>query len=184
MRCQTSCTNVFGVLRSQEHVVHRKPRFASVLLTLGFVVGASPAFSRDFGLPSGYIVTLNEDGLSSVSYGATQVAAGNVQMLDGTWFYEPFASRNYAPSIISKSVSYVSNGANVTHSYSGVLKGVATYSYTITGDDILVSVVVTNESSNPATIVAFRSPRFLFADGVAATASSNQLGYDQSHTQN
>ena len=134
-------------------------------MTLALIVGASTAtFSKDFRLPSGYVVTLDEDGLSSVSFGGKQVATGNVQLLDGTWFYEPWVTRSYTPAVTSKSVSYLSNGANVTHSYSGVLKALAIYSYTITGDDILVSVRVTNQSSNPATIVAFRSPRFLFAD--------------------
>ena len=155
-----------------------------LVLTLALVFGASTAtFSKDFRLPSGYIVTLDEDGLSSVSFGGKQVATGNVQLLDGTWFYEPWVTRSYTPTVTSKSVSYLSNGANVTHSYSGVLKAQAIYSYTITGDDILVSVRVTNQSSDPSTIVAFRSPRFLFADWGAATASSNQLGYDRSHTQ-
>ena len=153
------------------------------LVTLALVVGASTAtYSKDFRLPSGYVVTLDEDGVSSVSFGGKQVATGNVQLLDGTWFYESWVTRSYTPEVTAKSVSYLSNGAKVTHSYSGVLKALAIYSYTITGDDILVSVRVTNQSSNPATIVAFRSPRFLFTDW-GAKASSNQLGYDQSHTQ-
>ena len=119
-------------------------------MTLALFVGASTAtFSKDFRLPSGYTVTLDEDGLSSVSFGGKQVATGNVQLLDGTWFYEPWVTRSYTPTVTSKSVSYVSNGANVTHSYSGVLKALAIYSYTTTGDDILVSVKVTNQSSEP-----------------------------------
>jgi hypothetical protein len=158
---------------------------SAALLTLALVLGASTAtFSKDFRLPSGYVVTLNEDGLSSVSFGGKQVATGNVQILDGTWFYEPWVTRSFTPDVTAKSVDYVSNGAKVTHSYSGVLKALAIYSYTITGDDILVSAWVTNQSSKPATIVAFRSPRFLYADRAAAQASSNQLGFDQSHTQN
>ena len=152
------------------------------LVTLALIVGTSRAtFSKDFKLPSAYVVTLDEDGVSSVSFGGKQVATGNVQLLDGTWFYESWVTRSYTPTVTSKSVSYLPNGAKVTHSYSGVLKAVAVYSYAITGDDIVVSVTVTNQSSNPATIVAFRSPRFLFTDW--AKASSNQLGYDQSHTQ-
>ena len=162
---------------------HSNLRFTWVaLLTLALVVGASTAtFGKDFRLPSGYVVTLDEDGVSSVSFGGKQVATGNVQLLDGTWFYEPWVTRSYTPAVTSKSVAYLSNGANVTHNYSGVLKALAVYSYTITGDDILVSVKVTNQSSNPSTIVAFRSPRFLFSNWAAD--SSNQLGYDQGHTQ-
>ncbi len=131
-----------------------------VIRTLTLIVGTSPVIlsmydklppprnvhtdasssreHKNFTLPSGYDVTLDEDGLSAVSFDGAQVATGNVQMLDGTWFYEPYANRDYTPAVSSKTVTYLSKGAKVVHSYSGVLQAVATYTYEITGDDILV----------------------------------------------
>src|SRR5262245_2472457 len=40
-------------------------------------------------LPSGYTLRINADGLSEVSKSNVVVATGNLQIIDGTWFYLP-----------------------------------------------------------------------------------------------
>lgn len=134
-------------------------------------------------LPSGYILQINSDGLASVTRGGVTCATGNLQYEDGTWYYEPFQSRSHSPTVATKSCTYVVAGADVVHTYTGVFTGSVTYRYRISGDDLNISCLVTN-NGDTTDIPAFRSPRWQFASFEAAKASSNQLGWDQSHTQN
>lgn len=131
-----------------------------------------------------YTITINADGFSALSFNGTPLASGATQLIDGTWFYEPFVDRNFEPSIAVKTVSQNGNIYTVNHTYSGALSATAVYTYTLSGNDIFVEVIVTNTGASPITIPAFRSPFFLWDDYFTPGAvQSNGLGWNSSHTQ-
>lgn len=138
----------------------------------------------DFTLTSGHVVTLDADGISSISYLGTQIAAGNVMMLDGSWFYTANSNWNYNPVIATKTVVFNPTGATVTHNYTGIIQATVVYVYVISGSDIQISVAIYNRGTASIPIQVFQSPRFLFSSFAAAVASSNLLGYSQSNTRN
>lgn len=144
-----------------------------------------PTKMVSFNLPSGYVVTINEDGLSSISLGGTVLATGPFQLLDGSWYYLPFENRSRVPTISSKSFSTATSviGATVVHQYTGVQTAKATYTYAISGNDILISVLLENNGATPIVKPAFKSPSILFDNLSAAKASGVGLGWDQGHTQ-
>ena len=139
--------------------------------------------TMDFTLPSGYTVTFDDSGISSVTNQGKQIAYGGVSLLYGQWFYQAFQAGGFTLNISSKSFSSAGNSATVTHNYTGLLDARVVYTFTVNGNQIDCSAQITNNTSTPITIPTFRSPFFRFDDFNAAKASSNQLNFDQGHTQ-
>lgn len=136
----------------------------------------TPTGSVSFTLPSGYTVTITEKGIVSISLGGVQIAYGNsggTQLLDGAWFYKPFTSASYTPTLSAKSILVKSDGAIVYHTYTGALNAKVIYTYKITGDDIRVSAEVKNLGTSQIDIVGFCGPQFVFDNLTAALASGN-----------
>ena len=137
-----------------------------------------------YTLPSGYAVTIDSNGISSVTNQGGQVAAGLLQMVWGKWSYQAYSSAGFKLTIIQKSCSNTATGATVVHDYTGSVNAHVVYTYVINGNVIDISALVVNTGSSDIPITAFASPRFLFDSWSTAKASSNQLGWDQSHSQN
>lgn len=114
---------------------------------------------------SGYVATIDWNGLSSIERNGVQVAAGGLQLIDGLPFYDKslFYSSGFTPKLESKSIAQTSAGVVVVHEYSGTLNAKAVFSYSFSGDDITISVLVTNLSTSKSIqITGVQTPRLLF----------------------
>lgn len=140
----------------------------------------TPTGTATFALPSGYSVTINADGLSSVVNQGVQVAVGNLQIWNGSHFYVDNTLERIPP-IVSKLCAPNASGAVVTHIHNSAIKAKAVYNYVVNGNVLEVSVTVTNTGTVDIPYIGFRTPSIKF-DSSNYQSFSNGLGYDGSHT--
>lgn len=138
----------------------------------------------DYTLPSGYTVTFDDSGISSVTNQGKQIAYSGVYLIYGQWFYKASQPSGFQLGVGSKSFTFSGNTVTVTHNYTGLLDARVVYTFVVNGNQIDCTAQVTNNTSTPIAYPAFRSPAFRFDSWPNAMASSNQLSLDQSHTQN
>lgn len=126
----------------------------------------------DHVLPSGYTARIDSEGLSSIKLGATEIAVGPLQLVNGGWFYGDISIPTpYIPTIASKQIS----GSNVVHRYTNALNAVAIYRYQVVGNNIHIRAEVKNLSLVTIEKPAFISPRILFDDVQDARDASGGL---------
>lgn len=124
----------------------------------------SPSLSQSvtFNLPSGYAVTIDSTGISSIKVGGVQVAYNGVSIYDAN-FWLPNPPPTWQPAIVSKSLSQVTaNSAVVTHVFSGSIHGRAIFTYTIIGDDISIKVKISNDDTITRAITAISLPAIIY----------------------
>lgn len=135
----------------------------------------------DYNLPSGYTITLSDDGLSKLAIGAQVLGSGISQLIDGNWWYRNtnIGSDKRTPPILSKTVTLSASGASVTHTYGGFLSATVLYVYTISGNDVHVTATVYNTGSTDLQ-PGFQSVGLRRASAGTMTPG---FGWDQNNTQ-
>lgn len=136
----------------------------------------------NFNLPNGHTITINEDGLSSLMLGGFVIGQGISQLVDGNWWYRNTntGSDKRIPTITSKSVSSAGpNTVTVDHTYGGFLNAQARYIYTVTGNDVHVSVTVFN--FGPTDLQPGFKSLGLMRSSTTGTLTPG-FGWDQSNT--
>lgn len=112
-----------------------------------------------FVLPSGYTLTIDDLGISSVTYEGVSVASGKLQILNDRYF-----SVNETPTfatIATKSTRTLGDGSViVAHVYTGVVQARAVYVYRVVGNDIFIKIRVKNYNTRTMEQIAVGSPAF------------------------
>ena len=129
---------------------------------------------------SGYVVTINEDGLSLITLDGAVIAEGPTMLFNGSWAYAPGLTRDL--TLAEKSAESLPNGMVVRHRYTGAVTARVDYTYQVQGADVLVTARVTSEGA-AIPVVGFKSPHVLVANWAMAQALGIGYGWDHTHTQ-